>query len=31
VYPVVLWLVAFGSYLMGAVATGPPEGGDRPR
>jgi hypothetical membrane protein len=30
VYPVVLWLVAFGSYLMGAVAAGPPEGGERP-
>jgi hypothetical membrane protein len=30
VYPVVLWLVAFGSYLMGAVAAGPPQGGERP-
>ena len=30
VYPVVLWLVAFGSYLMGAVAAGRPQGGERP-
>lgn len=30
VYPVVLWLVAFGSYLMGAVAAGLSEGGERP-
>jgi hypothetical membrane protein len=30
VYPVVLWLVAFGSYLMAAVAAPAPEGGERP-
>jgi hypothetical membrane protein len=30
VYPVVLWLVAFGSYLMGAVAAGPPEEANAP-
>jgi hypothetical membrane protein len=26
VYPIVLWLVAFGSYLIAAVAAAPPEG-----
>ena len=31
VYPVVLWLVAFGSYLMAAPAAPAPEGGERPR
>ena len=30
VYPVVLWLVAFGSYLMAAPAAPAPEGGERP-
>jgi hypothetical membrane protein len=30
VYPVVLWLVAFGSYLMAAVAAPALEGGERP-
>jgi hypothetical membrane protein len=30
VYLVVLWLVAFGSYLMGAAAAAPSEGGERP-
>jgi hypothetical protein len=31
VYPVVLWLVAFGRYLMAGAAAPAPERAERPR